>query len=176
MFQMGLLVYWTVSNLWAIGQQMYTIRRQPAPGSEAYKAKQVRDAAKRAKKGLPAEDGDVAATEEIQPQGQRVQPMGKSRAKKKGAVPNAPLEDAANIEAEAAALAAAEAEAQAQVLAEAEDADAGEVRGKDGLTDAERARRRYEQRAAERKAAREKRQAAEKRRQQEQAKGRYNDA
>nr|NLD40298.1 membrane protein insertase YidC [Actinomycetales bacterium] len=35
MFQMGLLVYWTVSNLWAIGQQMYTIRRQPAPGSEA---------------------------------------------------------------------------------------------------------------------------------------------
>ncbi|MDO5495115.1 MAG: membrane protein insertase YidC [bacterium] len=162
MFQMGLLVYWTVSNFWAIGQQMYTIRRQPAPGSEAYKAKQARDAAKRAKKGLPPEEDDIAAPEEVQPQGQRVQPMGKNRAKKKGVNPTAPLEAAAE-EAE---------EAVVEVEDSADEDIEDEVRGKDGLTDAERAQRRYEQRAAEHKAARDKRKAAEKRRVEE-AKGRY---
>jgi len=50
----------------------------------------------------------------------------------------------------------------------------GELRGKDGLTEAERARKRYEARAAERKAAREKRLAAEKRRREGQNKPKYN--
>lgn len=161
-FQVGLLTYWTISNLWAIGQQFYTIRRHPAPGSEAYKAKQARDAERRAKKGLPPEDDDTAATTEVQPQGQRVQPMSKARAKKKGVDPFAPLEETP-------------AEEPAEEPVEAEPVvDDGEVRGKDGLTDAERAKKRYEQRAAERKAAREKRLAQERRRQeQSKKKGRY---
>ncbi len=164
MFQMGLLVYWTVSNFWAIGQQMYTIRRQPAPGSEAYKAKQERDRQRRIKKGLPPEEEDVAATEEVQPQGQRVQPMSKSRAKKKGVNPMAEL-----------ASADGEDEDEVEEIVEEDSTltETGEVRGKDGLTDAERAQRRYEQRAAERKAARDKRKAAEKRRTEE-TRGRYN--
>ncbi len=34
-FPVGVLVYWTTTNLWSMGQQFYTIRRMPAPGSEA---------------------------------------------------------------------------------------------------------------------------------------------
>lgn len=171
-FQIGLLLYWTVSNFWAIGQQFYTIRRQPAPGSDAYKAKAVRDAARRAKKGLPPVEEDVAATEEVQPQGQRVQPMSKSRAKKKGVNP----EDRVTSEEEKSSEGQKSSEGETafeEPDPAAADVSGDEVRGKDGLTDAERAQRRYEQRAAERRAAREKRKAAEERRAKEERKGRY---
>jgi YidC/Oxa1 family membrane protein insertase len=47
------LFYWTTSNLWTMCQQFYVIRNNPAPGTPAAKAKQDRDAAKRARKGLP---------------------------------------------------------------------------------------------------------------------------
>ncbi|MDN5557877.1 MAG: membrane protein insertase YidC [Ruaniaceae bacterium] len=163
-FPIGVLIYWTISNLWSMGQQAYTIRRQPSPGSEAYKAKQVRDAAKREKKGLPPIEDDPARTEEVQPTGQRVQPVGKNRAKKKGVqggtpVDQEPEEDAAGNDA---------------VEEENEDlSDATRV-GKDGLTDEERARKRYEARAAEREVARQKRLAAEKKRKANEAKGKYN--
>lgn len=43
-FPIGVLIYWTVSNLWTMGQQFYVIRRNPAPGTPAFKAKQERDA------------------------------------------------------------------------------------------------------------------------------------
>ena len=161
MFPLGVMVYWTASNLWALGQQTYTLRKHPAPGSEAYKEKQKRDAEKRAKKGLPPVSDDTAATTEVEPPaGQRVQPMRKDRAKKKATDPLAPL-------------AGATPEAD-QPYAEPEVAADGELRGKDGLTEAERARKRYEARAAERKAAREKRLAAEKRRREGQNKPKYN--
>ena len=175
-FPLGVMVYWTASNLWALGQQTYTLRRHPAPGSEAHKAKMARDAERRAKKGLPPTDDDIAATTEVQPKGQRVQPMGKNRAKKKGINPSAAAksedgDDTSQAEAmeedAAAELAAAEAAAEAS-----EDAP---ERGKDGLTDEERARKRYEARAAERRAAREKRAAAEKRRRENEQRGRYSD-
>jgi YidC/Oxa1 family membrane protein insertase len=52
-FPIGVLIYWTTSNLWTMGQQYYVIRRNPAPGTPAEKAKSERDAAKRARKGLP---------------------------------------------------------------------------------------------------------------------------
>ncbi|HZK06477.1 MAG TPA: membrane protein insertase YidC [Actinomycetaceae bacterium] len=217
-FQVGLLLYWVVSNLWAIGQQFYMIRRNPAPGSDAYKAKQARDRARRVRKGLPPEEEDAGKTEEVQPEGQRVQPIGKARAKKKGINPDERME-AAQAEAAAKAEKAAQEEAAAKAAEEARNprpagggkkksrkdrkaaaasqaareqpaevepqpevgnaveeavVDDGEVRGKDGLTDAERAQRRYEQRAAQRKAAREKRLAAERRRQENETQGRYN--
>jgi YidC/Oxa1 family membrane protein insertase len=52
-FPIGVLFYWTTSNLWTMGQQFYVIRNNPAPGTPAAKAKQDRDAAKRRRKGLP---------------------------------------------------------------------------------------------------------------------------
>lgn len=167
MFPIGVLIYWTVSNFWAMGQQGYTVRRQPAPGSEAYKAKQARDAAKRAKKGLPPIEDDPARPEEVQQVGQRVQPVGKNRAKKKGVQGGAPVEQ------ESDSADSAEEATEADAVG---DSDEGGVKvGKDGLTDEERARKRYEARAAERAAAKEKRLAAERKRKQAgNAKGKYN--
>jgi YidC/Oxa1 family membrane protein insertase len=34
-FPIGVLIYWTTTNLWSMGQQYYVIRRNPTPGSEA---------------------------------------------------------------------------------------------------------------------------------------------
>ncbi len=63
-FPIGVLLYWTTSNLWTMGQQFYVIRNNPAPGSEGFKAKQLRDEAKRKRKGkLPIdESGNVVDT------------------------------------------------------------------------------------------------------------------
>jgi len=52
-FPIGVLFYWTTSNLWTMCQQFYVIRNNPAPGTPAAKAKQDRDAEKRRRKGLP---------------------------------------------------------------------------------------------------------------------------
>ncbi len=30
-FPIGVLIYWTTTNLWSMGQQFYTIRRMPRP-------------------------------------------------------------------------------------------------------------------------------------------------
>jgi YidC/Oxa1 family membrane protein insertase len=45
-FPIGVLFYWTTTNLWTMGQQFYVIRRNPAPGTPAFEAKQHRDRAK----------------------------------------------------------------------------------------------------------------------------------
>src|SRR5919199_591592 len=50
-FPIGVLIYWLTTNLWSMGQQFYVIRRMPAPGSEAEKALQARQARKRANLG-----------------------------------------------------------------------------------------------------------------------------
>lgn len=55
-FPIGVLFYWTTSNLWTMGQQFYVIRRNPAPGTPAYEAKQEREAAKARRKGEPVEE------------------------------------------------------------------------------------------------------------------------
>ena len=34
-FPIGVLIYWTTSNLWTMGQQFYVIRNNPAPGTPA---------------------------------------------------------------------------------------------------------------------------------------------
>ena len=49
-FPIGVLIYWTTTNLWTMGQQFFVIRRMPTPGSPAAKAL----AERRAAKGLPA--------------------------------------------------------------------------------------------------------------------------
>ena len=43
-FPIGVLFYWTTSNLWTMGQQFYVIRNNPAPGTPAFEAKLERDA------------------------------------------------------------------------------------------------------------------------------------
>ena len=50
-FPIGVLFYWTTSNLWTMCQQFYVIRNNPAPGTPAFAAKQKRDAAKGLKHG-----------------------------------------------------------------------------------------------------------------------------
>lgn len=35
-FQTGVLIYWFTTNLWTLGQQLWTIERMPTPGSDAY--------------------------------------------------------------------------------------------------------------------------------------------
>lgn len=83
-FPIGVLVYWVVSNVWATGQQLYMITVVPAPGSEAYHAKKKRDRERRIKKGLPPEEPKEVTAEEETKAGQRQQPVGKNRAKRKG--------------------------------------------------------------------------------------------
>jgi len=42
-FPIGVLLYWSTSNLWTMGQQFYVIRNNPTPGTPALEAKRLRD-------------------------------------------------------------------------------------------------------------------------------------
>lgn len=85
-FPIGVLIYWTTTNLWTMGQQFFVIRRMPTPGSPAAKAL----AERRAAKGLPAlsvltgkkDDAAEAEAAIAEAKGQRVQPQRKNRKKK----------------------------------------------------------------------------------------------
>ena len=59
-FPIGVLFYWTTSNLWTMGQQFYVIRRNPAPGTPAFDAKAQRDAEKARRHGHALPEGDAA--------------------------------------------------------------------------------------------------------------------
>ena len=80
-FPIGVLIYWSTTNLWTWGQQFYVIKRNPAPGSPAWEELQ----AKKAKKGdqLPnqSESGGGVATDENTQKGQRNQPKKKKKRK-----------------------------------------------------------------------------------------------
>ncbi len=79
-FPVGVLIYWTVTNIWSMGQQFYTIKRMPAPGSEAERILKEKQAAKAAAKGIVVEE---PAPEPEKPRGQREQPKRKSRQRRK---------------------------------------------------------------------------------------------
>jgi YidC/Oxa1 family membrane protein insertase len=83
-FPIGVLLYWTTSNLWTMGQQFYVIRNNPAPGTPAFQAKQERDAQK-ARKHTTDGTGpiDQATPAPIEPQRQRVQPKKVPRSKRR---------------------------------------------------------------------------------------------
>lgn len=138
-FQIGVLVYWLTGNIWNIGQQTWLITTNPAPGSEAFRAREKRLREKRIKKGLPAEEDGTKNSDSAEQHprgGQRPQPLGKKRSKKAretGVIPD-----------------------NALLPSDDKDDDA-EVRGPDGLTDAERAQRRYQRRMAERQRSKQKR-------------------
>jgi YidC/Oxa1 family membrane protein insertase len=84
-FPIGVLVYWTVSNLWTMCQQFYVIRNNPAPGTPAAKAKEERDRAKAERKGIKP-DAQVAqapvAVVDEKPQPQRQQPQRQTKAQR----------------------------------------------------------------------------------------------
>jgi YidC/Oxa1 family membrane protein insertase len=90
-FPIGVLLYWLTTNLWSMGQQFYTIRRMPAPGSPAEKALEERrlKSGKEHKKftipGLTHEEPEPvqdSPREDTKPKsGQRQQPKRKNRAK-----------------------------------------------------------------------------------------------
>ncbi|MDN5893645.1 MAG: membrane protein insertase YidC [Nocardioides sp.] len=89
-FPIGVLIYWTVSNLWTMCQQFYVIRNNPVPGTPAAKAKEERDHAKALRKGKTPE-AEVALTEqdapepaEENPTSARQQPKKQSRSQRQG--------------------------------------------------------------------------------------------
>ena len=85
-FPIGVLFYWTTSNLWTMGQQFYVIRNNPAPGTPAFKAKQDRDAAKAQRKGEPLPGTTTALVEpepEVKPPPPRQQPKKQTRSQRK---------------------------------------------------------------------------------------------
>ncbi|HWJ83701.1 MAG TPA: membrane protein insertase YidC [Nocardioides sp.] len=89
-FPIGVLLYWTTSNLWTMGQQFWVIRNNPAPGTPAFKAKEERDRAKAAKHGepLPAYEAPAEGGEVKEPdRRQRQQPQRQSRSQRKGGSP-----------------------------------------------------------------------------------------
>ncbi len=78
-FPLGVLFYWVTSNFWTMGQQFYVIRRNPAPGTPAFKAKQDRDAAK----GKDVAQDPAAVVDEIVKPKPRVQPKKQTRNQRK---------------------------------------------------------------------------------------------
>jgi len=77
-FPIGVLIYWSTTNLWTWGQQFYVIKRNPTPGSPAYEELQRKKAAKGL---LPNESnsGEGGTTVVEEPKGQRVQPRKKKK-------------------------------------------------------------------------------------------------
>ncbi|MGB4635080.1 MAG: membrane protein insertase YidC [Actinomycetaceae bacterium] len=144
-FQIGVLVYWLTSNIWNIGQQTWLITYNPTPGSPAWKKRQEKIRAKRIAKGLPPDEEKEDDDAEEQPTGQREQPLGKERSKKAAAkATNTQETEEPNVN------------------------EDGEVLGPDGLTDDERAQRRYERRMAQRERSRQKRKKRQKRQKRQQ--------
>ena len=79
-FPVGVLIYWSTTNLWTWGQQYYVIKRNPTPGSPAYEELQK----KRAAKGLLDEksnnqDGSTIVENQPEQTGQRKQPKKKKK-------------------------------------------------------------------------------------------------
>lgn len=62
-FPIGVLIYWTTTNLWSMGQQFYVIRNNPQPGTPAHTAYLERKKAKELRKAeakAPVADADTA--------------------------------------------------------------------------------------------------------------------
>ncbi len=90
-FPVGVLFYWTTSNLWTMAQQFYVIRNNPAPGTPAFTAKAERDAAKARKRGEPAALAEAeTVVEEIPRPAARQQPKKQTRSQRKKGRPAGP--------------------------------------------------------------------------------------
>ncbi len=80
-FPIGVLIYWSTTNLWTWGQQFYVIKRNPTPGSPAWEELQAKKAKKEGTTPeVSTEESGSVATEE--PKGQRPQPKKKKKKRK----------------------------------------------------------------------------------------------
>ncbi len=88
-FPLGVVIYWLTSNVWTMGQQLFVIRRMPAPGSPAEAARKKRKQARSQKHGeavpetVPP-DPEVQKDVTAKQQPVRQQPKRQSRAQRKG--------------------------------------------------------------------------------------------
>jgi YidC/Oxa1 family membrane protein insertase len=90
-FPIGVLIYWLTTNLWSMGQQFYTIRRMPAPGSPAELALKERRERRGKTKAKAVEATSATATSTPLEPGapapaprQRVQPKRQPKSKRGG--------------------------------------------------------------------------------------------
>jgi YidC/Oxa1 family membrane protein insertase len=84
-FPVGVLIYWSTTNLWTFGQQFYVIKRNPTPGSPAYEElMKKRELKNKANGTLPI--NDEPGTTQIDPESeqpkQRQQPSKKKKKRK----------------------------------------------------------------------------------------------
>ncbi len=86
-FPIGVLVYWTTTNAWTMGQQFYVIRRNPAPGTPAFEAKLQRDRAKGKVTDVREEEALQEAAKPEPPR-QRQQPKKQTREQRRRAAGN----------------------------------------------------------------------------------------
>jgi len=162
-FPVGVLIYWLTTNLWTMGQQFYTIRRMPAPGSEAEKRYRERERAKlerkAARKGVPVEEllPEEAEPERPVQRGQRVQPKRKDRAKRTGSTAAQPQGTAGAGAGSAPSADSATTEPAPPVSSGSKGKKGGATAPKDGKTPQERAAERHAKRAAQRRAELERR-------------------
>ena len=82
-FPIGVLIYWSTTNLWTWGQQFYVIKRNPTPGSPAYEELQKKRSSKNPTNTTQNIDGTTEGSV-IDPEvkGQRQQPNKKKKKKK----------------------------------------------------------------------------------------------
>lgn len=106
-FPIGVLVYWTTTNIWSMGQQFWVIRNNPTPGSEAARIREEKMRRLHPERFIVDE-----STLEV-PRGQREQPKRQPRAKR---------------------IAAARPGDDSDVKEGAEIADSGEAAGGEGST------------------------------------------
>lgn len=88
-FPVGVLIYWSTTNLWTFGQQFYVIKRNPTPGSPAFEElAKKRELKNKANGVLPS--SDESGTTQIDPANgqnteqpkQRQQPSKKKKKRK----------------------------------------------------------------------------------------------
>ncbi|MET7639248.1 membrane protein insertase YidC [Streptomyces sp. NPDC005438] len=83
-FPVGVLVYWLTTNVWTLGQQMYVIKRNPTPGSLAFKERQEK---LRAKGKLKEDPEEVEAREAAAAaRAKRQQPKRQSKSQRQSGV------------------------------------------------------------------------------------------
>ena len=83
-FPVGVLIYWSTTNLWTFGQQFYVIKRNPTPGSPAYEELVKKRELKDKTSGLPTTDepGNTMVDPSVEQPRQRQQPSKKKKKKK----------------------------------------------------------------------------------------------
>jgi YidC/Oxa1 family membrane protein insertase len=79
-FPVGVLIYWSTTNLWTWAQQFYVMKRNPTPGSPAYEELQRKRAHKAKLEGKELAGESAPEVEAPKVEGQRQQPK---KAKKK---------------------------------------------------------------------------------------------